>query len=246
MRNVGVLVCILGTTFSLAACNTGSSDAYEAGTNNCSYQFVNDFNRVADAVRYSLTNSDLDSAQSLVNDFNNKYQNVSCQAALDDDRHLDTSSTSIDANAKVTDWNTKISKKRKLLNPPPVSEPTVTAPPTSPNTLSTAITLDILHSREINNYANTGRSLNIQNGRATSNSDLDRYSDYCFLEMLSGTANFHDGDQMTLIIHATSTRLSAVSPSGKMELSCVKASGSYSWTLSDLDQIFTGIALFTR
>jgi hypothetical protein len=128
MRSRLVLIpALVSSVFLAVGCGSskpGNKDAYQEGSENCSYQFVSDHNTVASAFRMAWKKSDLERIESLVNDFERKYDSVSCIAGANDPSKLDSRKERINVKEKVALWKAAIAQERGETLPTVESAPT--------------------------------------------------------------------------------------------------------------------------
>ncbi len=86
---------------ALAGCAPGNMDAYDGLSLNCSAKFVSDFNQVETTL-----------SEALVDDFERKYKDVSCNAQAASSLRLDPASEKVVVNNQIGSWR-KILKDRK-------------------------------------------------------------------------------------------------------------------------------------
>lgn len=95
----------------VAGCaKSGNSKAYDGSSDNCSSEFVSNYNSVVNELKWSTDH--FRTAESLVNQFEAKYKDVSCAAVLLDTSKLDNSASKIEVNSKVKEWRSAIAQAR--------------------------------------------------------------------------------------------------------------------------------------
>ena len=222
MKTLKILSTSLTAAIALTGCgkeNPGNSSAYQMGSQNCSQEFVSDHNKVARAFNMSVTDSNLSTAESLVNDFSSKYAGVVCNAAPVEDSHLDSSSTSIDANAKVTTWRNVISSAKSQLHPKVESNQTNAGnlakalPDPSRTVMVTSftdgITIEIKDPEAFTKFVNTKivsgmPDIIAQNGAVIKATSLDRTGIACYAQPgKEAVSEPKKGDKLDLMVQVS-------------------------------------------
>ncbi len=110
-------------TLSLMACGSkpGTSEAYQAGSENCSSEFVSDYNKVSGVGKYNFTLDELERFEFLVDEFSKKYKDVTCKAEVTYKNSIEKKAETVNANDEVTQWREIISKAKARRQPAPAS-----------------------------------------------------------------------------------------------------------------------------
>lgn len=103
------LTVILFTILAVGCAKKSGNDAaydaaYDAESDNCSAEFVMDYNRVVIRLQAAYTVQDFEDTSSLVKDFQSKYKDVVCTAAFTPDTQLDPTEKQVDVNETTAGW----------------------------------------------------------------------------------------------------------------------------------------------
>jgi hypothetical protein len=79
---LGLSMLLTAATVGCNRTGPGNEEAYQKDSSNCGYKFISDYNTVQMRLKMVKLVSELDAAQSLVNDFKNKYSGVVCKAVI--------------------------------------------------------------------------------------------------------------------------------------------------------------------
>ncbi len=90
--------------FLLAGCG---GPGYQGFSNNCSSDFISDYNKVARSAGY-VTHSDVASVRSLANSLKAKYPGVRCQAVNLSSSSLGSDETTVDVDSAMNDLISKL------------------------------------------------------------------------------------------------------------------------------------------
>lgn len=97
-----LLLVALLVLVSCGSDQPGNKDAYQGSSSNCSAQFVNDYNGLANKARNMTTVGDVKAFRSAVESFKSRYEGVRCEASVEGKRET------IDASQKSEDILKKI------------------------------------------------------------------------------------------------------------------------------------------
>ena len=104
-----VLVAILFTSLAVGcAKKSGNDQAYSGESDNCSAEFVSDYNTVVLKLKYAYTVQDVQNSSALVDEFKNKYEGVVCNAAFTAEDKLDPTEKAVSADEIVAKWKSLI------------------------------------------------------------------------------------------------------------------------------------------
>jgi hypothetical protein len=233
----------------------GNSDAYQKNSTNCSSEFVLNYNQVTNSLSLVRTESDLRTAESLVDQFSSKYKGVACVAELSSSSRLDDVPTTIVADSKVSEWKGLIARARggsssSSLTPSssssegldPVS-PRPSGDRLKPLSSLSVVTLEIQDAYEFNRIANSAGRYHFQKGAAVTTSGAIRSLDICAMAA-QGTV-YQPGDKVRLKLDIRESVLlgSYLLNGSETSIACLHPNlGTYPWTLDDLDRVFGGVA----
>ena len=113
MKTIPFFRSVLAVTFLTllavgCAKQPGNDAAYQQGSDNCSSEFVSDYNTVFINLNSAYTLEDLHNSISLVDDFKEKYDGVVCDAEFTSDDQLEPRQKQVDANEIGDEWKSAI------------------------------------------------------------------------------------------------------------------------------------------
>jgi hypothetical protein len=114
-----VLAVIL-VTFLAVGCakQSGNNAAYQDGSDNCSDEFVSDYNSVILSFQYAYSVKDLADSSTLVDAFQEKYEGVVCKAQFRTADQLDPTEETVDADEIVAAWKSALDSVMTQANTP--------------------------------------------------------------------------------------------------------------------------------
>lgn len=230
----------------------GNLSAYQQGSNKCSDQFVSDYIQLYITFASVSSSSDLDNAQSSLNNFSSQYKDVVCKLEVEGQSEM------VNVNDLTSRLNSGISQARaqissgstSTLNMPPSSSQTSSRPaPTvharAADAFKNGITLQVHDKATFNPAHERGiGSMIIQNGNLVSSFEVDRSSDYCTIMYLQQDTEVEAESSLRLqLADANSLRVEFYPTNFSFTLTCQKAEGSSNdISIEDLNRILGRLA----